>query len=482
MRAALLSTILASTGASAATLDRRAGASSWTSTANGQYKLSQFDAPVLGGSNPGIQDWDFKIFEKSKQKQTVKGFGACVTDSTVTAFNRVPSSARAQLFRDLMTSDGINLNLMRHTIASSDLSGDPAYSYDDNNNQDDPNLNGFNLGDRGNAMASMLAEMRRLQGGMTLLGSPWSAPGWMKLNKKIMGTTDKNNLDPAHRQHYANYFVKYLQAYEKAGAHVDAVTLQNEPFNSRAQMPTMYVFPDESGQIIRDNLGPAIRNAGLNTKIWAWDHNTDVYSYPQTVFHTAPQFVNTAAWHCYAGNDPNGWTPLTKFHNEFPNSEQYMTECWTATGTTDWKHSSNFALMPLQNWANGIIAWALGTYTGGGPSISGSDACHQCTGLVTVDPNSGSYTKTIDYYMMGQFSKFMTKGGKVVDTSGSYLFNDNEGLEMVASVNPDGTRTVVIQNRYNHDIFVKVKAEAEGQPWGAKVPGTSVTTWVLPRA
>lgn len=289
MRAALLSTILATSGASAASLDRRAGAGSWTSSSNGQYKLSQFDAPVLGGSNPGLQDWDFKIFEKSKQKQTVKGFGACVTDSTVTAFNKVPSSARAQLFRDLMTSDGINLNLMRHTVASSDLSGDPAYSYDDNNNQDDPNLTGFNLGDRGAAMASMLAEMRRLQSSMTLLGSPWSAPGWMKLNKKIMGTTDKNNLDPAHRQHYANYFVKYLQAYEKAGAHVDAVTLQNEPQNSRAQMPTMYVFPDESGQIIRDNLGPAIKNAGLNTKIWAWDHNTGKSFSPN--FRIATQFL-----------------------------------------------------------------------------------------------------------------------------------------------------------------------------------------------
>jgi glucosylceramidase len=159
-----------------------------------------------------------------------------------------------------------------------------------------------------------------------------------------------------------------------------------------------------------------------------------------------------------------------------------MTECWTALGVTDWKHSSNFALMPLQNWANGVIAWALGTYTGGGPSISGSDACHQCTGLVTVDQSTGSYTKTIDYYMMGQFSKFMPKGGKIVDTTGSYLFNDDQGLEMVASINPDGTRTVVIQNRYSNDIFVKVQAESESQPWTAKVPATSVTTWVLPKA
>lgn len=159
-----------------------------------------------------------------------------------------------------------------------------------------------------------------------------------------------------------------------------------------------------------------------------------------------------------------------------------MTECWTAVGTTDWQHSSNFAMLPLQNWANGIISWALGTYTGGGPSLSGNDACHQCTGLITVDPNTGNYKKEVDYYMLGQFSKYMVKGGTVVNGNGSYIFPDNTGLESVASVNPDGTRTVVIQNRYSHDIFAQVATESEGQTWNARVPASSVTTWILPAA
>lgn len=209
----------------------------------------------------------------------------------------------------------------------------------------------------------------------------------------------------------------------------------------------------------------------------------DRYDYAETVAKMGGNLVQAAAWHCYAGNDPNGWAPMTRYHNQFPNLEQYMTECWTATGTTDWLHTSNFNLMPLQNWANGIIAWTLGSWTGGGPALSGGDACAQCTGMITVDPNSGSYTKTIDYYMMGQFSKYIPKGARVVDGTGSYLFPDGSGMESVATVNPDGSRTVVIQNRYGKDIWVELGTQTDGgRTWNGRVKAKSVTTWILPKA
>lgn len=196
----------------------------------------------------------------------------------------------------------------------------------------------------------------------------------------------------------------------------------------------------------------------------------------------AKQYVPAAAWYCYAGNNPESWQPRTRFHDQFPQVEQYMTECYTAVGRTNWVHSSNFNLLPLQNWANGIIAWSLGTYTGGGPALSGNDACHVCTGLVTVDPSSGTYKKEVDYYMMGQFSKFMPRGGKAVGGSGSHLYPDGSGMESVATLNPDGTRTVVIQNKFDHDIWVEVKTESDKQTWNGQVYKKSVTTWVLPKA
>jgi O-glycosyl hydrolase len=73
---------------------------------------------------------------------------------------------------------------------------------------------------------------------------------------------------------YAQYFVKYIQAYAALGADVSAITIQNEPLNSQSGYPTMYVYADESAALIQDNVGPALAAAGLNTKVWAYDHNT----------------------------------------------------------------------------------------------------------------------------------------------------------------------------------------------------------------
>lgn len=267
--------VYASAAATVSALEQASTASAWTSSADGAYKLAKFDAPALGAQNrAGLNQWKFFISEKSQQKQTIKGFGACVTDSTVIAFGKLSGPTRDSLLRELMTQDGLDFNLMRHTIASSDLTNDPAYTYDDNGGNVDSNLAHFGLGDRGNAMLSMLAEMRRLQPILTILGSPWAPPGWMQLDGNLTGSTKNNNLNHKYVESYAQYFVKYLQAYEKGGVHVDAITLQNEPLNSKAQMPTMYINASESGGLIRDNLGPALRKAGLKTQVWAWDHNT----------------------------------------------------------------------------------------------------------------------------------------------------------------------------------------------------------------
>lgn len=251
-------------------------ASAYCSSGDGQYQLSPFEAPVAGvGDANGLSTWSLSVDDTSSgHKQKITGFGAAVTDATVSTFSSLSDDGLSTLLDTLLTSSGADFGLIRHTIASSDLTGDPAYSYDDNGGNADPGLAGFNLGDRGTAMASLLAKMRAIKSGLTILGSPWSAPGWMKLNGVLDGTTVNNNLNPDHRDDLADYFVKYLQAYADAGASVDAITIQNEPLNSQSGYPTMYVYADESGDIISQNLGPALQSAGLSTQIWAYDHNT----------------------------------------------------------------------------------------------------------------------------------------------------------------------------------------------------------------
>ncbi|KAK8063151.1 glucan endo-1-6-glucosidase BGN16.3 [Apiospora saccharicola] len=457
------------------------GAKAFASSSDGKYKLSAFDAPVKGAGSPppsGASTWKLSVDDTpAGRRQQITGFGAAVTDATVSVINALSGADRAKLLRELMTSEGADFALLRHTIGASDLSALPAYTYDDTDgNVEDKTLSKFGLGDRGNAMAEMLAEMKKLKPELTILGSPWAPPAWMQLDRKLMGGTEQNNLDHAYVDEYAQYFVKYVQAYAAKGAPIDAITIQNEPLNSQSGMPTMYVYADESGKLIRDNVGPALKKAGLKTSVWAYDHNTDQPSYPQTVLDTAPEFVDTVAWHCYATD--NKWSVLSDFHAKNPNAAQYMTECWTSSKSTPWNQASSFTVGPLQNWAKGSLAWTLGTDTNDGPYLGG---CDTCRGLVVIDTAAKTYEFTVDYYMMAQYSKYMPRGAAVLAGTGSHTYDGGAGIQSVASANPDGTRTVVVENTFGNDVYLTLNTSAKGgEQWSGKILANSVVTWVLP--
>lgn len=265
----------------------------YASNSDGSYALTPIAAPVQGAGSPGSEStWQLTIDDTSSgYKQTITGFGAAVTDATVTSFNTLSSTELSQLLNVLMTSAGADFSLMRHTIGASDLSGDPAYTYDDNGGAVDTSLSGFNLGDRGTAMAEMLAKMKSLQSDLKVLGSSWSPPAWMKLNNVIDGSTTNNNLNDGYLgtgvgstgypSEFAQYFVKYIQAYEALGANINAITIQNEPLNSQTGYPTMYMFDYEQGDLIQSYVGPALASAGLDTAVWAYDHNTGMLNWSQ---------------------------------------------------------------------------------------------------------------------------------------------------------------------------------------------------------
>ncbi|KAI8955315.1 glycoside hydrolase family 30 protein [Xylaria longipes] len=478
----LLAASLALALPSASTLKSRAATpAAYVTTSDLSHKLSPAAAPVSGRGTGGSSTWDLTIDDTaSGYKQTIIGFGGSVTDATVTVMNALSADKRSQLIRELLTQDGADFSFLRHSIAASDLSGPPAYTYDDAGGNADPNLQNFNLGDRGTAMAKMLATFRGVKSGLTILGSPWSAPGWMKLNRVLTGNANNNMLDPQYYATYAQYFVRYLQAFQTNGATIDAITIQNEPLNSQGGgHVTMYQSADEAAKVTQQYVGPALRNAGFNTKIWAYDHNTDQPSYPRTVVNGANAYVDGAAWHCYAGN--LDWTVLTSFHNDYPSKHQYMTECWTSPSTS-WYQSSKNTIGPLQNWAEGSLMWTLGTWTQAsdgtfGPYIPGG--CDTCRGLFIVNQAAKTYEFTIDYYTLAQFSKFIPKGAVILSGMGSYSYDGYNGIQSVASKNPDGTRTVVIENTFGNDVYVTVTTKS-GQTWSGNALAKSVTTWILP--
>lgn len=259
---------VAGAAASSSLAVRQTVAQAFASSNDGTLNLTQQSAPISGTGSPnGQTTWSINVDDSSAgTKQTITGFGSAVTDSTVIQFNTLSSALQAKLTQALFSSSGANFQLIRHTIGSSDMSP-TNYTYDDNNRQVDLNLSNFTLGAPGNAMAALLAKFRQAQPNLTILGSPWSAPKWM---------TSGNAINTKYASQFAQYFVKYLQAFEASKATVNYITIQNEPLHNGYANFTMFISAQTSGNLVQNYIGPAIASSNLTNKpqIWAFDHNT----------------------------------------------------------------------------------------------------------------------------------------------------------------------------------------------------------------
>jgi glucosylceramidase len=445
-------------------------ASSFATSENQAMKLSSLPSPEQGS----VSSPDWKLFVDDSQgghRQPISGFGAAWTDAAVACFEALSATLQKQLLDDLFSSDGIHIDFMRHTIGQSDLtpSWEGEWSFDTNNGQPDPNMTHFDLTDPGRKILDWISRMFQVNPSVTLLGSPWSLPQWMKKNNVIQ-------LD-SYAGAYALYMVKYLQQYRAAGVKVHAVTLQNEPLHNTDPAWSTYVTSTDS-VVLANKLGAAIQSAGLDTEIWAYDHNTDVPQYPDYVLSHAGSFVNTVAWHCYASSV--NWTDLTAFARAHPGVKQFMTECWTHIQDENFFELPEFITGPLQNYASGALAWTVG-----GSSkfdVSWPGGCGQCSGLIQVDRSAGTYEKTQDYYSLGQFSKFVRQGAVALGGSGSYTWPDGTGVQATQYRNPDGSRVVVIVNKIRNDLKQTQVTFATGDVYHGLLPARSVTTWIIPPA
>ena len=404
-------------------------------------------------------------------RQSMMGFGAAWTDATVTVFDSLDVSAQDELLEQLFGETGIRLAVMRHTIGQSDLTPSALgrWSFDEAGGAPDPNLTQFNLTDPGRRMLGWLKRMHAKNSDVTLFGSPWSPPGWMKQD---------NTLQTKYIDAWVEYMLRYLREYREAGVHVSAVTPQNEPLHSADPAWTMSLDKTYQALLVK-KLGAALRSAGEETAIWVFDHNTDHPEVPQYILDNAGEFVGGVAWHCYgAFLFGDSWAPMSKFHTQNPTVPQFMTECWTHLDSGEgFFDLPSFIGSPVRNYGQAALAWTLGGSVDYDVSYPGG--CGQCSGIVQVNMSDGSAHLTQDYYSLGQFSKFVERNATYHTSNGSYIYHDNTGVQATAFVNPDGARVVVIENKIHDDLDMQVSF-GSGDVWVGQTPARSISTWVLP--
>lgn len=398
----------------------------------------EFNRPA--SMSPYIVNLDF-----DRTYQTVDGFGAAVTGATSYNLMKMQQEDRTAFLKDIFDrEEGLGSSLIRVSIGASDFpAGRKEFTWCDTEGIE----NFAPHSDDVQYLIPVLKEIYAINPDVKIIGSPWSAPVWMKES----ASWTRASLKPEYYDDYAQYFVKWIQYMESQGFDIYAVTPQNEPLNKGNSM-SMYMGWQQQRDFIKQALGPAFRDAGIDTKILVFDHNfnydniADQIGYPLHIYEDpdASQYVAGSAWHSYGGNV----SELDQIIYEYPDKEIYFTEASIGA----WNYTFENCLVndfetifigTLSRMGKGVTLWNLLLDDKGGPYGS-AGACTTCYGA--VDISSSDYrtlTYRTHYYNIAHASKVIMPGAVRIGTEGFEL----DGLDYLAFRNPDGSIGVIIVNK-----------------------------------
>ncbi|RAW02408.1 glycoside hydrolase family 30 protein [Pseudochryseolinea flava] len=401
--------------------------------------------------------------DTTKIYQDIDGFGYALTGgSAMLLHTKLDQAKRTALLQELFTTEGnnIGINYLRVSIGASDLD-DHVFSYDDV--KGDKDLKHFTLDEDRKHLIPVLKEILALNPKIKIMGSPWSAPAWMKDNQHAKG----GSLKPEFYETYAQYFVKYIQQMQQEGITIDAITLQNEPENPN-NTPSMIMTAQDQAAFVKNNLGPAFQQAGIKTKIVVFDHNCDHPEYPITVLNdsSAKKFIDGSAFHLYLGEI----SALSKVRDAHPDKNIYFTEQWTSGkgefgGDLVW-HTRELIIGSTRNWSRNVLEWNLAADPQFNPH-TGDGGCTLCQGALTI---GDSVTRNVSYYIIAHASKFVPDGSKRISST---LIN---GVQNVAFITPAGKKVLVAVNDSNSDKAFDV--QYHGKKFNVTLPASAVGTFV----
>lgn len=436
-------------------------------------EFSKAENPVLITLNP------------EEKFQTITGFGGSFTESSAYVLNKLSPANRNKVMKAYFSEEGANYSLTRTHIGSCDFSlKQYAYAMIDG----DKNLESFSIDEDKNDIIPMILDAKSIsKEGFNIIASPWTAPPWMKDNKKWIG----GKLLPEYKGTWALYYSKYIDAYKKEGIDIWGLTVINEPHGNGNNWESMLFSPDEMTSFVQNHLGPTLEaNGKANVKILGYDQNrAGLKEWVDAMYKdekTSKYYAGTAI-HWYESTYDFFPDALQFAHNKAPNKYLIQTEAcvdsevphwnddawyWSKEATDwgwDWASEKDKHLHPkyapvnryatdiigcLNNWVDGWVDWNMVLDKQGGPNWFKN----WCTAPVIVDIEKDEVYFTPLYYTMAHFSKYMRPGAVRIGCK-----IDNKDLMSTAVKNPDGSIALIIFNpteqKQSIEININTKKE-----------------------
>jgi glucosylceramidase len=381
--------------------------------------------------------------------QSIDGFGFTLTGGSAQLIQQLEPAKRTELLQELFGKNGISV--MRIGVGATDLDA-TVFTYEDKPKK-------FSLEPSKTDLIPILQQILAINPAIKLMATPWSPPTWMKDNGESKG----GSLLEKHYTTYANYLANYIQAMEKEGIPIWALTPQNEPLHP-GNNPSMYMSSQMQANFIKTALGPVFKKRNINTKIIVYDHNCDHPEYAIDLLNDleTKQYVTGSAFHLYNGDI----SALSKVKAAHPDKDLYFTEQWTGykgdfAGDFMW-HVKNVILGAVNNHAKTAIEWNLANDPTYGPHTPGG--CTECLGALTI--SGQDIIRNQSYYIVMQAARFVPAGSIRLG------IEVPESIQASAFKRPDGKIVLLIQNEGRKKNISVEKVNLE-------IPAESVLTIIL---
>jgi len=382
--------------------------------------------------------------DPGRQFQTFLGIGGALTDAAAEVFAGLPNRRQNEILHAYYdVEDGIGYRLARTNIHSCDFSSS-SYTYV---SEGDKELKSFSIAhDKKYRLPLIKQALAATHGQLNIFASPWSPPAFMKdTNDMLHG----GKLKPEFYQSWANYYARFIKAYQSEGIPIWGVTIQNEPMATQKWESCIY-SAEEERDFLKDYLGPTLQRAGLgDKKIIAWDHNRDlIYQRASTILADpqAAKYVWGIGYHWYepwSGGEPM-FDNVRLVNETFPGKPLIFTEgcvdAFDAGRIGEWKFGEQYGRSMINDFNNGTVGWTdwnILLDERGGPN----HVDNFCFAPVHANTRTGELTYLSSYYYIGHFSKFIRTGARRIASSPS-----RSQLLSTAFLNPDGKIAVVVMN------------------------------------
>ncbi|HEU5238602.1 MAG TPA: hypothetical protein VFU37_15830, partial [Pyrinomonadaceae bacterium] len=299
--------------------------------------------------------------DPTRQFQTFLGIGGALTDAAAEVFAMLPAEKQREILSAYFDEQqGIGYKLARTNIHSCDFSSS-SYTYV---SEGDKELKSFSVeADKRYRIPFIKRVLAVTRGRLNMFASPWSPPAFMKDNRDML---HGGKLKREFYQSWANYYVKFIQAYQREGIPIWGITIQNEPMATQKWESCIY-SAEEERDFLKNYLGPTLMRAGLaDKKIIAWDHNRDlIYQRASTILSDpqAARFVWGIGYHWYepwSGGEPM-FDNVKLVHETFPGKPLIFTEgcvdVFDNKRLGEWKFGERYGRSMINDFNDGCVGW-----------------------------------------------------------------------------------------------------------------------------